>query len=118
MNGTASFELDIPCVAQWHVWVRGFDNFSQDSFRVKVDQLPDPALIFEIDCTSDGEPAYRWVELNQRESDAPPCEYVTNPWIQSWGASTHELVFLPREDSAISRVIVTADPNFVPADGD
>jgi hypothetical protein len=119
MNGTATFEVAVPCRSDtWHVWVRGYDNGTQDSFRAQVDGEPAGPMVFEIDCQGGGVSQYLWRQLNQRDPADPPCEYVQDPWVQAWSSGSHMVTFLPRENSAIARVLVTNDTLYVPTDQD
>jgi hypothetical protein len=113
-NGqTATFTVDIPCADTWHVWVRGRDQMSADSFFVQVDAAPDMPPIFEVDCTNGGS-GWEWNELNWRDPNADACDYVEDPWIQDWGAGQHTVTFMPRESIGITDVTVTNDDAFVP----
>jgi hypothetical protein len=112
-TATATFEVDVPCADDFTVWIRGRDNGQSDSHFVAVDGQPNPPLIHEVDCTGDGDD-YKWTKLNQRALNAGPCEYVTNPWIQTWDPGKHRIVFTPREEGAVSRLVITNDPNWDP----
>jgi hypothetical protein len=114
----ATFTVDIPCSDTWHIWVRGHDQGGNDSFFVTVDGEMDPAQIFELDCTQQGggqQNPYRWRELNQRYIDANPCDYAEDPWTFDWTSnSMHDIVFMPRESQALSRITITNDDQYMP----
>lgn len=100
------FELDIPCDADWHIWVRAIDAEGLDSFFVEVDGGPMPTPVFEVDCAPGPQPAvYRWRELNWR--DAMSCQYVEDPWVQTWTAGPHTFMLGYREAYAISKIWLT-----------
>jgi len=108
-DASVSFDFDIPCEDDWHVWIRGVDNGDQDSYFVLVDGEPMPIPVFELDCTGEpmGNGIYRWTELNWREQDADACDYVEDPWIQAWGAGQHNITLGFRESIALSRIWIT-----------
>lgn len=106
-NAYALYNFDIPCTDQWHVWVRGHDVETFDSFFVAVDGEPEPPPVFELDCTGmPAQSAYVWRELNYRDAEAPPCETI-DPWVQSWDEGFHSLLLLHRESLALSKLYVT-----------
>ena len=119
-DGSAAFTVPIPCMDTWHVWVRSIDAGSADSYFVTLDAEPDPPAIFEVDCTEEPFQAeYRWTQLNWRDNADPmnpgmPCEYVEDPWTADWDEGDHTIEFTFRDAYALSRVIVTNDPDFVP----
>lgn len=113
-DGAVDFAVDVPCDDTWYFWVRGFDNGQGDSYLVTLDAEPDPAAVFELDCTPGGG-GYLWQQLNWRDPEnGGPCDYVEDPWTADWTAGTHGIQFSFRESRAISRVIVTNDEAFVP----
>ena len=102
------FTVPIPCDDFWHVWVRGHDVTSMDSFLVNVDGVLDPEGVLEIDCTNAPQNSiYRWRELNYRASDAGPCESTEDPWLQAWESGFHTLTFRHRESIALSKLYIT-----------
>ena len=101
-----SFDIDVPCDDDWTVWVRAINAGQDDSFFATVDGGPDPAAIFEIACDQGPQNAtYEWNDLNWREGG--PCEYLEDPWIQTWDAGQHNLTLSYRESYAITRIWVT-----------
>ena len=114
-NGSATFVVDAPCSDTFVVWVRGRDEGSEDSHYVMVDGEPDPPHVFEVDCTGEGA-GYKWTRLNQRIEGEPVCTYITDPWTHEWEAGEHEVTFFRREFGAVSRIIVTNDPDLVPGE--
>jgi hypothetical protein len=114
-NPTGSVTWDeIPCDDDWHIWVRGFDFGSNDTFFARLDGGPDPAPIFEVDCTQGGE-GYAWRELNWRDPEmGMACEYVEDPWIAASEAGAHQFQLEARDSPALARIIVTNDDAFVP----
>ncbi len=112
-DGSATFNIDLPCKDTFTVWVRGRDQGSSDSHFVQVDGQPNPALIFEVDCTGQGDD-YKWTRLNQRAIEAPVCEYVTDPWLQDWDKGPHTITFFRREPGAVSRIVITNEADYVP----
>lgn len=112
-QGTVTWDLDIPCNDTFHVWVRGRNAGSNDSYFARLDGGPDPAPIFELDC--EGGDDYRWRELNWRDPEnGLPCEYVEDPWLADWEAGAHQVQLEYRESPGVSRLIVTNDDAFVP----
>ena len=105
----AAFEVQVPCSDTFHVWVRGFDEGTDDSFFAEVDGAPIPQEIFDLDCSGQGQ-GYIWAELNQRLGQCG----LDDPWVQDWTAGVHDVVFYPRESISISRIQITNDPNYVP----
>ena len=113
-TGTVTWSIDIPCDDDWHVWVRAFDSGTNDTFFARLDGGPDPAPIFEADCTNDGQ-GYVWGELNWRDPEmGMACEYVEDPWLAQWETGAHEFQLEFRDSPAVSRIIVTNDDLFVP----
>lgn len=113
-DGTVTWEVDIPCDDAWHIWVRGIDYGSEDSFYARLDGEPEPAPIFEIGCDFGGM-GYSWRELNWRDPDnGGPCEYVEDPWVADWTTGLHQFQLEFRESIAVARIIVTNDAAFVP----
>ena len=120
-SGTVTFTVPIPCMDTWHIWVRAIDAGQFDSFFVRLDAEPDPPGIFEVECTNEpfDNPVYRWTQLNWRDNSnpkepAPPCEYLEDPWTAEWDEGDHTIELGYRDSYALSRVIVTNDPDFVP----
>src|SRR5690606_9787266 len=108
VNDYVRFELDVPCEDFWHVWVRGVDNGNNDSYFVSLDGLPNPAVVFELDCTAvPGSATMVWRELNYRAEDAADCESTVDPWVQYWSGGVHDLTISYRESNMLSRVYVT-----------
>jgi hypothetical protein len=104
----AEWNIDVPCDGDWHVWVRAINYQDQDSLFVQVDGGPMPIPIFEIACDAGPqEAAYEWRELNWRDQMAPACEYVEDPWVQTWAAGPHTLTLGARESYAISKIWLT-----------
>ena len=111
--GTVTWDIDIPCNDDWHIWVRGRNLGEQDSFFARQDGGPDPAPIFELDCGGGND--YMWRELNWRDPEmGMPCEYVQDPWIAQWDAGPHQFQLEYRESPAVARIVVTNDDAFVP----
>ena len=73
-----------------------------------------PSAIFEGDCTGQGN-GYKWTALNWREMGANSCDYVEDPWAPTWAAGVHEIEFEYREAAAMRRILITNDPDLVPA---
>lgn len=111
--GTVTWDVDIPCNDDWHIWVRGRNAGGNDSYLARQDGGPDPAPIFELDCA--GGDDYSWRELNWRDPETGmPCEYVEDPWLAAWEAGAHQFQLEYRESPAVARIIVTNDDAFVP----
>ncbi len=117
-EGDVAWQVDIPCEDTWHIFVRGHDRQVEDSYFVRVDGMPDPEAIMELDCTDDpqnGNGVYRWQEMNWRAQGEDVCNYVEDPWTFDWTAgSSHDVVFSFRESRALARIVVTNDPNWQP----
>ncbi len=103
-----TWNIDVPCDATWHVWVRAINSGQSDSFFATVDAQPQPPAVFDIDCHN-GPPQsnYEWRELNSRELSAPGCEYLEDPWTQDWTAGVHTFTLSYRESYAISKLWIT-----------
>lgn len=112
-DGSILYAPDIPCDATWYIWVRVLDNGSNDSYFATLDGEPNPAAIFEGDCTNQGN-GYKWAQLNWRDPMANACQYVEDPWAPMWTAGAHEIAFTYREAQAMGRILLTNDPNLVP----
>ncbi|MEZ4450660.1 MAG: hypothetical protein R3B09_14355 [Nannocystaceae bacterium] len=112
-EGSILYEPEIPCDDTWTIWARVLDNGQDDSYFARLDGAPDPAAIFEGDCTGQGN-GYKWARLNWRDPMANPCEYLMDPWAPTWSAGVHEIEFLFRESTAMGRILLTNDPDFVP----
>ena len=115
---SAELTVDIPCDDKWHVWVRGVDRGTDDSFFIQIDEEPMNPAIFELDCDlGGGGGGYRlvWKELNYRKPNADLCEYLYDPWVQEWDKGEHELTFMARESAGIAEVVVTNKNNFDPS---
>lgn len=113
-DGSILFQPNIPCDDTWYIWVRAFDNGNADSYLATLDGQPMPSAIFEGDCTQGGM-AYKWTVLNWRDSMAQACDYVEDPWTPMWTAGVHEIEFKYREATAMGRILITNDPDLVPA---
>jgi hypothetical protein len=113
-DGSVLWEPDIPCDDAWTIWVRYFEEGGDDSYYVTLDGQPDPAAVFEGDCTAAGE-GWGWARLNWRdEATQGACEYTEDPWSPTWTAGTHAIDVSYRETIAIARIVVTNDETFTP----
>lgn len=113
--GTVTFNASIDCATTWHVWVRWFlPEFGADEFTVTVDGQPRPAAIFSGDCLGVGGSGWIWSRLNWQEEGASGCDFVQDPWALPWGAGDHTITFGYRSSSALARIILTNDPDYVP----
>ncbi|MFO7567508.1 MAG: hypothetical protein R6X02_32995 [Enhygromyxa sp.] len=107
-NAYVTWNIDVPCEGTWHIWVRGTDQGQNDSFFAVVDGEPDPAAIFELDCTGGPQQTqYVWGELNWRAQNAGACNYVEDPWVQEWSTGEHSLTLRYRESWGISKLWIT-----------
>ena len=113
-DGSILYTPDIPCDDTWYIWVRALDQGQNDSYFATLDGEPNPAAIFEGDCTQNGN-SYKWAALNWRDQGAQACNYVENPWAPMWTAGTHEIEFEYREVQGMGRILITNDPDLVPA---
>ena len=113
-QGAAVFDFDLPCDDTWHIWVKGLDRGTNDSFFADVDGNPNPAAIFDLDCEAqDPEDAeYIWAHLNSREGDSQ-CG-VGNDWVINAGPGEGVVSFYEREVGAISAVAISNDPGYTP----
>jgi hypothetical protein len=108
MNAFITWDIDVPCDDTWHVWVRGIDQNTTDSFFASVDGQPNPGTIFELDCTPNpNQGTYVWRELNWREMAAPACTYLLDPWTQDWMLGIHQLTLTYRESNSVSKLWIT-----------
>ncbi len=110
-NGAVTWDIDVPCDDTWFIWVRYWEQGSDDSYFVTVDGAPEVPAIFEGDCGNGGQ-GYSWRLLNER-ADAP-CVYTQDPWAPQWETGNHEVAFSYRESIAIARIVVTNDPEYAP----
>jgi len=109
-NDAASiaWDIDVPCDDTWHVWVRGVDQGQADSYFATVDGEPNPAAIFELDCTNaPNQATYVWKELNYRDQADPGCTYLLDPWTQDWLTGIHSFALTYRESGAVSKLWIT-----------
>ncbi len=115
-NNALIFNPQIPCDDDWRVWARMIDEGRNDSFFVQSDGAPADPAIFDGNCDQENSIRWIWSELNWRVDDPEvnPCEFAEDPWVQSWGAGEHELVFSFRESFGLAEVIITNDPDFTP----
>ena len=114
-DGSILYTPDIPCDDTWYIWVRALDQGANDSYLAQLDGEPTPAAIFEGDCTQNGN-AYKWAVLNWRDPNGGgSCMYVQDPWAPTWTAGAHEIEFQYREVQGMGRILITNDPNLVPA---
>jgi hypothetical protein len=108
MDAFITWDIDVPCDDTWHIWVRGIDAGQADSFFATVDGQPDPAPIFELDCTqAPNQGTYVWKELNWRDQADPACTYLQDPWTQDWLLGIHQFTLTYRESTALSRIWIT-----------
>ena len=113
-DGSVLWEPDVPCDDTWFIWVRYFEDGSDDSYYATLDGEPDPAAVFEGDCTFGGD-GWSWALLNWRdEATQGACEYTEDPWAPQWTAGVHAIELSYRETIAVGRIIVTNDEAFTP----
>lgn len=112
-DNTLTWDVDVPCDDDWYIWVRAYDFGDQDTFFARLDGEPNPAAIFELDCTNGGN-GYVWARLNYRDQMDMQCVYTEDPWIATWATGGHTFQLAHRESIAIARIIVTNDDAFVP----
>lgn len=112
-DGSVLYEPEIPCDDTWYIWVRYWEQGSEDSYFATLDGEPMPEAIFEGDCTQFGQ-GYNWRVLNWRDQGAMACDYVEDPWAPDWTAGVHQLEFSFRESLAMGRIVITNDPAYVP----
>lgn len=107
-DATISWDIDVPCDDIWHIWVRGIDQGQADSYFATVDGMPNPAPIFELDCTNNpNQGTYVWKELNWRDLADPGCTYLEDPWMQDWLIGIHQFELTYRESGAVSKLWIT-----------
>ncbi|MBC8067140.1 MAG: hypothetical protein IAG13_02310 [Deltaproteobacteria bacterium] len=112
-DNAVHWDIDVPCDGEFFIWVRARDEGNGDSFFATLDGEPDPAPIFEADCTMGGQ-GYVWTRLNWRDPEAMACEYVEDPWLASWTTGTHAFELSYRDSIAVARIVVTNDDAYVP----
>jgi hypothetical protein len=113
-EGTLTFAVDVPCADDWYVWARFYDWGGQDSWYIRVDgEQGSKEAIFEGDCTQTGS-NWDWAVMNYRETTAGSCDYLYDPWVQTWDPGQHTVEFEIREHSSLARIIVVNDPGFTP----
>ena len=113
-DGSILYQPDIPCDDTWYIWARVLDQQANDSYLATLDGQPNPSAIFEGDCTQNGN-GYKWTVLNWRDTNAASCDYVEDPWAPMWAAGVHDIEFQFREATAMGRILITNDPDLVPA---
>jgi len=106
--GSASFAFYVPDAGNYMVWCRVFaPNTARDSFYVAVDGGGQD--IYET-AAGNWTNIWQWTQVNGQTAG-------TNPRIFTLAAGSHSIVFFGRESSSmLNRMIITADPNFVPVD--
>jgi len=113
-DGSFTYQPEVPCDDTYYIWVRYWEQGSEDSYFATIDGEPVPEAIFEGDCTQAGQ-GYNWRVLNWRDQEnGAPCEYVADPWAPEWAAGVHEIQFSFRESLAMGRILITNDETFVP----
>lgn len=111
-DGEVQWDIDIPCDDTWIIWVRLFDQGSEDSFFATLDGEPSPPAIFEGGIQGPGQ-GWNWRDLNWRDPD-DPATFIEDPWAPEWGEGTHALALSFRESIAVGRIEVTNDPDYEP----
>jgi hypothetical protein len=111
-NGSLLFTVDVPCDDDWYVWIRYYNNGTEDSWFCEVDGQPQPRAIVEGDCG--GGQGWAWSLMNWRDQNDGPCVYIEDPWVHTWDMGIHYIEFFRRETSSIARLIITNDPNYTP----
>ena len=113
-DGYAQFEINVECAGEWHVWVRGLDDGTDDSFLVNVSGVGGNAATFDLDCgLFDNEPRYVWEHLNRR-ANFNTCGQ-DNPWVLTRDVGSLAVRFSEREMGAISEVQFTNDASYDPS---
>lgn len=115
-EGQAIYNVDIPCDATWHIWVRMLNYFGEDSFHATVDGQPNPPAIVAADCGGGGM-SWSWKRLNIHDNN---CTVVDADWTQDWTAGAHAIAFSYRNNEAdsLGRIFLTNDPDYVPGNMD
>lgn len=119
--GTVDFTVELSCADEYTIWVRVFDavpgsqDNDPDAYYAQADDGPEVAWIYGCDTTK-LVPGWSW----QRVRSTPTCDTATD-WAPKLGAGTHHIVLRNREGAAqnnkaaVARILVTNDPNIVPA---
>ncbi|HAM72391.1 MAG TPA: hypothetical protein DCM86_12185 [Verrucomicrobiales bacterium] len=113
-QGLASWDFYAPVPATYYVWARVYaPDTRHDSFDVTLDNgTPDTYDVAEGTWAAQ----WQWTRVNGRAGGNTPL--TLNPRTFRLSAGLHTLAFAGREaQTLLSRVIVTDDPDFVPADG-
>ncbi len=111
VQGAVTWDVDVPCEDTWFIWVRYWEQGSDDSYFVTLDGAPKEPAIFEGDCGNGGQ-GYGWRLLNERGES--PCVYLQDPWAPAWEAGPHAVSFSYRESIALGRIVVTNDSEYTP----
>ena len=113
-SGTATWTFSVPAAGSYYVWGRVLaPSGDQDSFYVSYDGGSEDTY---DDAEGTWSPNWQWTVLNGRAGTGIPL--TIDPRVVNLTAGTNTLTFRGREaQSKVDRILVTADPNYVPTDG-
>ena len=111
-EGRATYQIYVPEAGPYIVWCRVLaSNASSDSFYVSMDGGAED--VYDAAETTYSS-SWRWTKINGR---AGGNALTLNPRVFTLTAGLHTLVFRQRDpNTGLSRLIVTNDRNFFPAD--
>lgn len=106
------WEFDVPCSADWLVWVRYYEEDGPNIYHYNYDDLISP-YEFDAGC-DDAEVGMRWQLLNRLSRFREPCVGLIDPYPLSLKAGPHVLTFTFTDAEYLGSLILTNDPNFLP----
>lgn len=122
--GTAEFKFDVPCLDDYAVWARVYDDWDgthesgdPDTYYVRVSGGDE--FTWYYGCQTFGAPN-NWGWRRVRVLSGNDCNVFTE-WTPQLGPGSHSIRLRNREGergngvrAAVARVILSNDPNFVP----
>jgi hypothetical protein len=113
-SGLASWTFDVPVAGSYYVWCRVLaPNSDQDSFFATP---PGASEDVYDDAEGTWSPNWQWTILNGRNGTGVPL--TLDPRVVVFTAGTNTIAFRGRDqNSKLDRILITADPNLVPTDG-
>ncbi len=112
-TGTARWNFTIPSQGDYVVWCRArAESTASNSFFVRANSGPEDVY----DVTETPGPTWQWTRVNGRAGTGVPR--TLNPRVFTFSPGNHSIRFRGRHPhTRVDRVIVTADFDFVPTEG-
>ena len=112
-TGTARWNFAIPTAGDYVVWCRArAESTASNSFFVRANSGPEDVY----DVTETPGPTWQWTRVNGRAGTGVPR--TLNPRVFTFSPGNHSIRFRGRHPhTRVDRVIVTADFDFVPTEG-